>query len=117
MRGLVFVVTLVLMAMAILSVGCTKATPTPVAPPEKTITGNLTDINTPAEPGPDTVTVQTPQGTQVIPITGDTAFSLAGQACNIEDVAKVEAETGVQYNCTVVYNDETGASNVYVVKP
>ena len=115
MKRTIFVVTVVLLALVVLSVGCTKAAPAPAAPADKTITGNLTDINTPAEPGPDTITIQTPQGTQVIPITSETTFSLAGQACNIDEVAKVEAETGIPYNCTVVLDGET-AQEVYVAK-
>ena len=47
---------------------------------EKSVTGILKDINTPAEPGRDVVTVETPQGPRTFPVTPDTIITLKGQA-------------------------------------
>lgn len=118
MKRLVFVVTVVLMAMAILSVGCTKATPAPAA--QTPATGALTGVNTPAEPGQDVVTVQTPQGPTAVHVEGDTVIAFNGQFCTLDDLeAKLAAATAANtsYNCTIVYDDMLGALAVYVTGP
>ena len=118
MKRLVFVLTVVLLAMAILSVGCTKATPAPAAKPP--VTGGLTDVNTPAEGGQDTVTVTTPQGPTAVHVTDQTGFSFNGQFCTLDELeAKVAAAeaANISYNCTIVYDDMLGALAVYVTGP
>ena len=62
MKRVVFVVAGVLLVMVVLLAGCTKTTPAPA--PTQTVTGNLPGVNPPAQPGPDVVTIQTPQGPQ-----------------------------------------------------
>ena len=97
MKRLVFVVTMVLLALVVLSAtGCsTKATPS------KEIKGTLKDINTPAEAGADTITVKTPEGDKTIPITGSTAFSIGGKVCTIDQVDALNLGNA-SYNCTIV---------------
>lgn len=118
MKRLIFVVTVVLLAMAILSVGCTKATPAPAAKPPAT--GALTDVNTPAEGGQDTVTIQTPQGPTAVHVTDQTGIAFNGQVCTLDDLeAKLAAAAAANtsYNCTIVYDDMLGALAVYVTGP
>lgn len=87
MKRLGFVVTGIFLTILVLSGGCgTKATPptAPAAPaPTQTVTGNLTGVNTPAQPGPDVVTVQTPQGPQTFTVTPTTKYTLDGKACTL----------------------------------
>lgn len=114
MKRFVFVLAGILLAMMILSAGCSKPTPAPSAPEIKTNTGNLTDINTPAEPGPDTITVQTPQGATTLPIATDATFSLNGQACTLDQLAGLEL-AGTSYNCTYVYSWDPETTHEEVV--
>ena len=119
MKKLVFVVTVALLAMAILAVGCAK---TPAPATTSNVTGVLTEINTPDDPGPDVVIVETPQGPQTIPITAATTYSIEGRSCILADVGKVADEGNVTYECTVVvtgmspYGDDTAAVAIYVTK-
>lgn len=123
MKRVILVGTAVLLAMAILSVGCAKTTPTP-APAATThnVTGTLKDLNTPTEPGKDVVSIQTPQGTQNFTITANTTYSLEGRTCLLADVNKVVDEGNVTYECTVVltgltpYGDDQAALAIYVKK-
>ena len=117
MKRFVFVVTSVLLVLAILSVGCgSKAPAAPAAPPvatTKTVTGILKDINTPAEPGKDVVVVQTPQGQQTFPFAETTKIILDGQACPIGQLDQLVDQGNVSYNCTLVVNDEGALVSVY----
>jgi len=113
MKRLLFVVTLGFLAMAILSVGCVKTTPAP-ATPTQNVTGVLTDLNTPAEPGKDVVTVQTPQGPQTFPITANTNFALEGQVCTLDDVGKVLATANATYQCNLYYDEQLNVVNLTV---
>lgn len=119
MKRLVFVVTVVLLATAILSVGCsTKAAPKPAAKPPAT--GTLKDVNTPKEAGQDVITVQTPQGPTSVQVTPQTGFAFNGQFCTLDDLeAKLAAAaaTNASYNCTIVYDEMLGALAVYVTGP
>lgn len=112
-------VTVVLLATAILSVGC--STEAPMAPAAQTpATGKLTDVNTPADPGQDVVTVQTPQGPTSVKVTPQTGFAFNGQFCTLDDLnAKIEAAaaTNASYNCTIVYDEMLGALAIYVTGP
>ena len=115
MKRLVFVLTVVLLATAILSVGCsTKATPKPAA--KAPVTGNLTAVNTPAEAGPDAITVNN----QIVKVMADTKIAFNGQFCTIDDLEKklaAAAAANISYNCTIVYDDMLGALAVYVAGP
>ncbi len=118
MKRLVFVVTMVLLAMAILTVGCTKATPTPAA--KTPVTGKLTEVNTPKDAGQDAITVQTPQGPTSVHVTDQTGFAFNGQFCTLDDLnAKIDAAAAANtsYNCTIVYDEMLGALAVYVTGP
>ena len=118
MKRLVFVLTVVLLAMAILAVGCSTKAPAPSAQPP--VTGGLTDVNTPGEGGQDTVTVTTPRGPTAIHVTPQTGISFNGQFCTLDELeAKVAAATAanISYNCTIVYDDMLGALAIYVTGP
>lgn len=116
MKRLVFVVTVVLLAMAILTAGCTKATPKEEKMPTQNVTGTLKDVNTPKEAGQDAITVQTPQGSTSINITPQTGLSFDGKACTVDELdAKIAANTS--YNCTIVFDPMLGAVAVYVTGP
>ena len=121
MKRFVFVFTVVLLALAILSVGCGSTAPAapaaPAAPPAATtVTGILKDINTPTEPGKDVVVVQTPQGLQTLTITPDTKFTLEGGACPLEDAGKLTDQGNVTYNCTVQYDEYYNLAAVAIWK-
>ncbi len=115
MKRFVFVFTVVLLALAILSVGCGSTAPAaPAAPPAATtVTGILKDINTPTEPGKDVVVVQTPQGQQTFPFAETTKFILEGQACPVGQLGELVDQGYVSYNCTLVVNDEGVLVSVY----
>lgn len=118
MRGVVFLITGILLATVILSVGCgTKPTPAPAAAPTQNVTGVLTDVNTPAEPGKDVVVVQTPQGQQTLTITADTRITLDGDACPLEDIGKLVEAGNVTYNCTAIYDQYYNVVELAVLKP
>lgn len=114
MKRVVLVVTGVLLVMVVLFVGCTpKTAPAPVA--TQTVTGVLGTINTPAEPGPDIVTIQTPEGLKTFPINAYTTYSLGGNACTLDQLEAVTTGN-VSYNCTLVMDDEMGLTAIYVTK-
>lgn len=122
MKRLVFVVTVGLLAMAILSVGCAKTTPAPAAPTTQNVTGVLKDLNTPDDAGKDVVTITTPQGEKTFTLTANTTYSLEGRSCLLADVGKAADEGNVTYECTVVltgltpYGDDQAALAIYVTK-
>lgn len=121
MKRLVFVVTVGLLAMAILSVGCTKTTPEPAATTQN-VTGTLKDLNTPDDAGKDLVTITTPQGDKTFNLAADTTYSIEGRSCVLAELGKTVDEGNVTYECTVVlsgltpYTDDTAAIAVYVTK-
>ena len=113
MKRLAFVVMGVLITMAALmalSAGCTSK----AAKPTQNATGILKEVNTPAEPGKDVVTIQTPQGLQTFTLTADTTYSLKGQACALEDVGKVLGTANATYQCNLYYDDQLNAVNLTV---
>ena len=117
MKRLIFVVTGVLLIMLVLSTGCATKTATlapSTPPPPKTVTGILKDVNTPAEPGKDVVTVQTPQGLQTYTITTNTTFTLEGQACPLTDIGNVLETGNTTYQCILYYDDQLNAVTLNV---
>ncbi len=88
--------------------GCSKSNPAQNT--TKNVTGNLTGINTPAQPGPDVVTIQTPIGPESYVITTNTVYSVNGRYCTVEEFAALLAANQTR-NCTIVY-DITGAVDV-----
>ena len=121
MKRLVFVVTVGLLAMAILSVGCAKATPTPAATTQN-VTGTLKDLNTPDDAGKDVVTITTPQGDKTFNLAANTTYSIEGRSCLLAELGKAVDEGNVTYECTVVlagvspYADDASVIAVYVTK-
>lgn len=107
MKKFAWVMGIILPAMAVLAASCTQAPPaTPTAPaatpPEVTSTeGTLGDVNVQKS----TVTVETPQGPQTFPITPNTALTLDGQACTLDQLTAVQAISGDTFNCVVIYDD------------
>ena len=95
------------------------ATTAPAAPATQNVTGTITSINTPAQPGPDQVTIQTPQGAQTFSITPNTDVSYNNTACAIEDAGKLVTQNGTTYTCTVVYDPtyHAIASGIYIQAP
>ena len=87
--------------MAILLVGCAKATPVPAGTTQN-VTGILKQLNTPDEPGKDVVVVQTPQGEKIIPLTDKTAYSIEGRTCLLANENKLVDEGNTTLQCTVV---------------
>ena len=102
------------LVLTALFVGCVKTTPAPAAPTQN-VTGTLEVINTPAEAGPDAVTIQTPQGLQTFPITPNTTLALGGKVCTLEDLDILEA-ANVSYNCTIVLDENMNVLAVEVTK-
>lgn len=119
MKRLVFVVTVGLLAMAILSVGCATEEPS-AATSAQNVTGELKYLSVPLEGGDVTLTVQTLQGLrQTVLITSNTTFTLDGKECLFEDVGKLVETANGSYACAIVFNDECApgvAASVYVTK-
>ena len=116
MKKLVFMVTAVLLVMAVLSVGCTPkaAPPAPAAPTTQNVTGEFKGV-TPATPGANaTVTVQPAQGPPLtFSLAANATFAFEGQACTLEALENYIA-ANVSYNCTVVYDEQLDVIAVYV---
>ena len=119
MKKFAFFLTGLLLAMSMLSVGCTKATLTLTPAQTQNVTGNLTNVLT-SPSGNATLTIQTPQGTQTIPVTENTTYSLNGRTCLLSEVGKAVAEANTTLVCTVVvaainpYGGEGAGMAVYV---
>lgn len=119
MKRLVFVVTMVLLAMVVLSTGCTK---TPAPATTSNVTGVLKDLNTPDDAGKDLVTITTPQGDKTFNLAADTTYSIEGRSCILAELGKTVDEGNVTYECTVVlsglspYADDAATMAVYVTK-
>ncbi len=107
MKGFLFAVTLVSLAVMMPAMSCgNKATP---AAPSQNITGVLSNVNTPGQPGPDVVTIQTPQGPQTFSISSNATFTLDNQACSLDDIGKVVETGNTTYQCTAYYDDRLNA--------
>lgn len=105
MKKIVVVLSSLAILAAALPVGC--ASKEAAKPPAKTITGTVVSVNTPEQPGPDQITIQTPAGQQqTFTIDPTSNVSLDGFVCPIEQVGQVLTTPNASYNCTIVY-DET----------
>jgi hypothetical protein len=126
-RKFVFPGIAALVIISVLFVGCSsQATPAPAnpapanpapapAPGESaTVTGKITAVNTAADAGPDTITIETAHGTQTFGINPDTEFSLDGKACNLIDLGTTVQQGGATYNCTAVYDEAYGVLDITV---
>jgi hypothetical protein len=112
------VVVFVSMAAILISgvVGC-KSTP---AATTQTVTGTIVSVNTPAQPGPDQITIQTPAGLQQSFTVDPTSnISLDGFVCPIEQVGQAVSTPNGTFNCTIVYDETYHAisAGVYKVVP
>ncbi len=120
MKRLVFVTMVILLAMAILAVGCARTPPAPAT--TQNVTGVLKNLNTPDNPGKDTVTIQTPGGDKTFALSANTTFSVEGRSCTLEQVGQAVDEGNVTYECTVVMagltpaGEDTSVLAVYVRK-
>ncbi len=111
MKKAILVVTVLLLVLATVVVGCaTKPSPAPTQPPSVT-EGTLGGVDT-QKPA---VTVETPKGRQTFPIGPNTGLTLNGQACSLDDLAALQA-SGEPYNCIVVYDEEGNTIAVNVTK-
>lgn len=103
MKKVIVFVSVVAIGILAVAAGCT---PKEAAPAPQAVGGTITSINTPDQPGPDQVVVQTPAGQQTFILTPNTDISYNNTACAIEDAGKLVSQNGTTYTCTVVY-DET----------
>ena len=117
-RVVVFTSGVLVLVLAVMA-GCTKEPEAPTAPATQNVSGTITSINTPAEPGPDVIIVQTPQGQQTFSITPNTDVSYNNTACAIEDAGKLVTQNGTPYTCTIVYDPTYNAiaSGIYIQAP
>ncbi len=116
MKKFAWVMGIFLLALAVLAASCAQApatTPPAATPPKVTATeGALTAVN----PEKSTVTVETPQGPQSFPITPNTALSLDGKACTLDQLSAAQASSGENFNCIVTYDAQGDVSSVSVYK-
>jgi hypothetical protein len=98
-------VVVLLSGVAVLALAVAGCTPKATAPAVvDSVSGTIASINTPAQPGPDQVTINTPQGQQTFEITPNTDVSYNNTACAIESAGKIVTQNGTTYTCTVVYD-------------
>lgn len=111
MKKFAWVMGIFLLALAVLVASCAKApattTPPAAAPateqPKVAATeGHLGDVNVEKS----TVTLHTDQGTQTFPITPNTTLTLDGQACTLDQLDALQASSGENFNCVVIYDDQ-----------
>ncbi|MDO8443319.1 MAG: hypothetical protein Q7S81_03660 [bacterium] len=98
-----------LLALAVLAASCAQAPPA-AAPPATTppaeqpvvtsTEGGLGAVDTQKS----TVTVETTQGPQTFLITPNTALTLDGQACTLDQLDALQASSGENFNCVVIYD-------------
>lgn len=107
MKRIVFVVTVGLLAMVILFVGCATKTSQHQHQkmPTQNVTGELKYLSVPLEGGNATVTVETPQGRQTFQLTANTTYSINGQPCKLEDIGRALADGNTTYTCALVYEE------------
>jgi ABC-type transport system substrate-binding protein len=113
-------VVVLISGVAVLVLAAVGCTPKAAAPATiESVTGTITSINTPAEPGPDQVTIQTPQGPQTFDITTNTDVSYNNTACAIENAGKIVTQNGTTFTCTIVYDPtyQAIAAGVYIQAP
>ena len=110
LSGLLLVVTMVF------AIGCTK---TPAAPATQTITGTISpNAVTPATtPGGNaTITITTPTGLEIYPVSPNASTTYAGQVCSVDQLDQYIA-AGSTYNCTVVIGPYNNVEGIYVTSP
>lgn len=113
-------VVVLISGVAVLVLAAAGCTPKAAAPAVvDSVTGTITSINTAADPGPDQVTIQTPQGQQTFNISPDTDVSYNNTACAIEDAGKLVTQNGTPYTCTIVYDPTYNAiaAGIYIQAP
>ncbi len=114
MKRFARVMGIFLLALAVLAASCTQAPPAATTPAATTpaattethegavtaTEGALGEVNVPES----TVTVETPQGPQTFPITPNTALTLDGEACTLDQLDAAQASSGDNFNCIVTYD-------------
>ena len=116
MKSVVSVITVILLAMAVMvmSGGCAAKTK-PVAVAPQNVTGDLKSVSVSTAGGEKTLTVQTPQGVQSVRVAENTTYSINGKACGIDEIGQALAEGNTTYNCTVILDPcEPGIVSKYV---
>lgn len=118
MKRFALVMGIISLALAVLVTSCAKAPPattpaTPTTPPEITSTeGPLTEVS----PQDSTVTIETPQGPQTFPITPNTALTLEGRACTLDQLSAAQASSGEKFNCIATYDSDGNVLSLSVFK-
>ncbi len=104
---------LILAVAGACSVQTNQPSTVPTTPTQnQNVTGVFAGVNV-VPGGNSTIKVITVNGTQTLPIAPNATFSLAGQACSINDLAAIQAGN-TSLNCTVAYNPQLGVFGVYV---
>ena len=114
MKKVVYVLLGFLIVMAMVAgVGCK---PKEEPPMTENITGTVTGNPIVTVGGNQTITVTTPSGPRVFPVSPTAEITFAGQACSVDQFNQYVAENAT-YNCTIVYDEMVGAVAVYVTGP
>ncbi len=77
-----------------------------------TVTGNPVTAPTTAG-GNETITITTPSGPQIFPVSPNASTTFAGQACTIDQLNQYVADN-TTYNCSIVYTDQLGVIAINV---
>ncbi len=117
MKKVVYVLLgLLLTGAIVLGTGCTKTPTTTNQTPTQNITGTVTGNPVTTTTGNETITITTPSGPQIFPVSPNASFTFAGQACTVDQFNQYVADNAT-YNCTIVYDTMLGAVAVYVHNP
>ncbi len=113
MKKVVYVLLgLLLASVTVVGAGCTTKTTPPAQ--NQTITGTVTGNPITTTGGNTTITITTPSGPQVFPVSPTPSTTFAGQACTIDQLNQLVADNQ-SYNCTIVYSDQLGVVAINVV--
>lgn len=118
MKKVVYVLLGFFLILALVAgAGCTSTTnPPPMAGTTTNVTGTVTGNPIVTNGGNETITITTPSGPQIFPVSPTASITFAGQACSIDQVNQFVTDNAT-YNCTIVYDDMLGAVAVYVTGP
>ena len=115
MKKVVYVLSTVLLIMTTVSaIGCSN--PAPAQNVTHNITGTVTGnpITLPSTvTGNATITITTPSGPQIFPISPNASTTYAGNFCTIDQLNQYVADN-TTYNCTIVMGDYGEVLGIYV---
>lgn len=115
MKKVVYILLGFLIVTAMIGgIGCTSKEEPPVT--TTNITGTVTGNPITTTGGNQTITITTPSGAKVFPVSPTASITFAGKACSVDEFDQYVADN-VTYNCTIVYDDMVGAVAVYVTGP